>query len=157
MQNNVVYLVVQRDSIVIIFALYTNIWLVRIANSLHLFIAWNNAKCTDSLSICALESSVDFSISWNWSCCKKCIFGKKHRVHVLVPCTIQLSIGAKKTIDSPVCKKETQNNYAYHCISEHKKKNSARVHLFDDAICINMEYLFIRVCRLLQQFSMPFC
>lgn len=78
-------------------------------------------------------------------------------VHVLVPCTIQLSIGAKKTIDSPVCKKETQNNYAYHCISEHKKKNSARVHLFDDAICINMEYLFIRVCRLLQQFSMPFC
>lgn len=75
---------------------------------LHLFIAWNNAKCTDLLSICALESSVDFSISWNWSCCKKCIFGKKHRVHVLVPCTIQLSIGAKKTIDSPVCKKETQ-------------------------------------------------
>lgn len=82
---------------------------------------------------------------------------KKHRAICSRSCIILLSIGAKQTIDSPVCKKETQNNYAYHCISEHKKKNSARVHLFDDAICINMEYLFIRVCRLLQQFSMPFC
>lgn len=82
---------------------------------------------------------------------------KKHRAICSRTCIILLSIGAKQTIDTTVREKETQNNYAYHCISEHKKKNSAGVHLFDDAICINMEYLFIRVCRLLQQFSMPFC